>query len=149
LRLVLMPVSSALHQVLRGIRVGWKVMGMAIAATSVPACWVRPPIPAFGDLVPIRVHLRRDWFRTGGGPRDVPSAAPRGVRCAAPPGDSLRASARSFSGDCASDGAAVSQRQRSTRLQRPGPRAVLLGVGCAVLVGTLVWVATFPISISI
>jgi hypothetical protein len=37
----------------------------------------------------------------------------------------------------------------STRLQRPGPRAVLLGVGCAVLVGTLVWVATFPISLSI
>jgi hypothetical protein len=37
----------------------------------------------------------------------------------------------------------------STRLQRPRPRAVLLGVGCAVLVGTLVWVATFPISISI
>jgi hypothetical protein len=36
----------------------------------------------------------------------------------------------------------------STRLQRPGPRAVLLGVGCALLVGTLVWVATFPISIS-
>jgi hypothetical protein len=37
----------------------------------------------------------------------------------------------------------------STRLQRPGPRAVLLGVGCGVLVGTLVWVATFPISSSI
>jgi hypothetical protein len=37
----------------------------------------------------------------------------------------------------------------STRLQRPRPRAVVLGVGCAVLVGTLVWVATFPISISI
>jgi hypothetical protein len=36
----------------------------------------------------------------------------------------------------------------STRLQRPGPRAVLLGVGCALLVGTLVWVATCPISIS-
>jgi hypothetical protein len=35
----------------------------------------------------------------------------------------------------------------STRLQRPRPRAVLLGVGCAVLVGTLVWVATFPLSI--
>jgi hypothetical protein len=34
----------------------------------------------------------------------------------------------------------------STRLQRPRPRAVLLGVGCAVLVGTLVWVATFPVS---
>jgi hypothetical protein len=37
----------------------------------------------------------------------------------------------------------------STRLQRPRPRAVVLGVGCAVLVGTLVWVATSPISISI
>jgi hypothetical protein len=37
----------------------------------------------------------------------------------------------------------------STRLQRPRPRAVVLGVGCAVLVGTLGWVATFPISISI
>jgi hypothetical protein len=37
----------------------------------------------------------------------------------------------------------------STRLQRPRPRAALLGVGCAVLVGTLVWVATFPVSISV
>ena len=37
----------------------------------------------------------------------------------------------------------------STRLQSPGPRAVLLGLGCAVLVGTLAWVATFPVSISI
>jgi hypothetical protein len=37
----------------------------------------------------------------------------------------------------------------STRLQRPRPRAVLLGVGCAVLVGTLAWVATFPLSVSI
>lgn len=36
----------------------------------------------------------------------------------------------------------------STRLQSPRPRAVLLGVGCAVLVGALAWVATFPISIS-
>jgi hypothetical protein len=36
-----------------------------------------------------------------------------------------------------------------TRLQRPRPRAVLLGVGCAVLVGTLAWVATFPLSVSI
>jgi hypothetical protein len=35
----------------------------------------------------------------------------------------------------------------STRMQSPRPRAVLLGVGCAVLVGALVWVATFPISI--
>lgn len=36
----------------------------------------------------------------------------------------------------------------STRMQGPRPRAVLLGVGCAVLVGALAWVATFPISIS-
>jgi hypothetical protein len=36
----------------------------------------------------------------------------------------------------------------STRLHRPRPRAVVLGIGCAVLVGTLVWVATFPISSS-
>jgi hypothetical protein len=35
----------------------------------------------------------------------------------------------------------------STRLHRPRPRAVVLGVGCAVLVGTLIWVATFPIGI--
>jgi hypothetical protein len=34
----------------------------------------------------------------------------------------------------------------STRLQRPGPRAVVLGVGCAVLAGTLAWVATLPLS---
>jgi hypothetical protein len=33
----------------------------------------------------------------------------------------------------------------STRLQRPRPRAVVLGIGCAVPVGTLVGVATFPI----
>jgi hypothetical protein len=36
----------------------------------------------------------------------------------------------------------------STRLRRPRPRAVLLGVGCAVLVGAVAWVATFPVSIS-
>jgi hypothetical protein len=36
----------------------------------------------------------------------------------------------------------------STRLHRPRPRAVLLGVGCALLVGALAWVATFPINIS-
>ena len=36
----------------------------------------------------------------------------------------------------------------STRLHRPRPRAVLLGVGCALLVGALAWVATFPISSS-
>jgi hypothetical protein len=37
----------------------------------------------------------------------------------------------------------------STRVQRPRPRAVVLGVGCTVLLGTLVWVATFPVSMSI
>jgi hypothetical protein len=36
----------------------------------------------------------------------------------------------------------------TTRLRGPRPRTVLLGVGCAVLVGALAWVATFPISIS-
>jgi hypothetical protein len=34
----------------------------------------------------------------------------------------------------------------STRLHRPHARAVVLGIGCAVLVGTLIWVATFPAS---
>jgi hypothetical protein len=37
----------------------------------------------------------------------------------------------------------------STRVQRPRPRAVVLGVGCTVLLGTLVWVATSPVSLSI
>jgi hypothetical protein len=37
----------------------------------------------------------------------------------------------------------------STRLTGPRPRAVLLGIGCALLVGTLAWVATFPVNISI
>jgi hypothetical protein len=36
----------------------------------------------------------------------------------------------------------------STRLQRPRPRALVLGIGCAVLVGALAWVATFPLSFS-
>jgi hypothetical protein len=36
----------------------------------------------------------------------------------------------------------------SARLQGHRPRAVLLGLGCALLVGTLAWVATFPLSIS-
>jgi hypothetical protein len=37
----------------------------------------------------------------------------------------------------------------TTRLQRPRLRALVLGVGCAVPVGALAWVATFPVSISI
>jgi len=34
---------------------------MTVAATSVPACWVRPPIPAFGDRLSITITsvLRR------------------------------------------------------------------------------------------
>jgi hypothetical protein len=36
----------------------------------------------------------------------------------------------------------------STRLHRPRPQAAVLAIGCAVLVGTLAWVATFPISFS-
>jgi hypothetical protein len=34
----------------------------------------------------------------------------------------------------------------SSRLHRPHARAVALSIGCAVLVGTLIWVATFPVS---
>ena len=37
----------------------------------------------------------------------------------------------------------------STRLQRPRLRGVVLGIGCAVLVGTIAWVVTLPLSFSI
>ena len=37
----------------------------------------------------------------------------------------------------------------STKLRSQGLRQVLLGVGCAVFVGAAVWVATFPISVSL
>jgi hypothetical protein len=37
----------------------------------------------------------------------------------------------------------------STRLTRPGPRAAVLGAGCLLFVGTLIWVATSPVSISV
>ena len=37
----------------------------------------------------------------------------------------------------------------STRIGNPRARAVILGMGCVVLFGTLAWIATFPISISI
>ena len=37
----------------------------------------------------------------------------------------------------------------STKLPSPGPRKVLLAVGCLVFVGTLAWIATFPISLSV
>ena len=36
----------------------------------------------------------------------------------------------------------------SSRLGVPRARAVILSVGCAVLLGTIAWMATFPISLS-
>jgi hypothetical protein len=37
----------------------------------------------------------------------------------------------------------------STRIGNPRARVVILGLGCVVLLSTLAWIATFPISISI
>ena len=37
----------------------------------------------------------------------------------------------------------------STRIGNPTAPAVILGLGCVVLLGTLGWIATFPISLSI
>ena len=37
----------------------------------------------------------------------------------------------------------------STKLKHPRLRAVAVGVGCAVFLGTLVWIATSPISLSV
>ena len=37
----------------------------------------------------------------------------------------------------------------STRLQTPTLRKVLLAVGCAVFLGAVVWIATFPVSVAI
>ena len=37
----------------------------------------------------------------------------------------------------------------STRLTRPGPRTAVLALGCLLFVGTLIWVATFPVSVSV
>jgi hypothetical protein len=37
----------------------------------------------------------------------------------------------------------------STRIGNPRSRAVVLGLGCVVLLSTLAWIATFPISVSI
>ncbi len=37
----------------------------------------------------------------------------------------------------------------STKLHGEGPRKVILAVGCAVFIGTAVWIATFPVSISV
>jgi hypothetical protein len=37
----------------------------------------------------------------------------------------------------------------STKLTQPRFRVVLLSVGCAVFLGTLIWIATFPINLSV
>jgi hypothetical protein len=37
----------------------------------------------------------------------------------------------------------------STRLQSPPLRRVLLAVGCAVFLGTAIWLATFPVSVAV
>ena len=37
----------------------------------------------------------------------------------------------------------------STRLTRPGTRTAVLALGCLLFVGTLIWVATFPVSVSV
>jgi hypothetical protein len=37
----------------------------------------------------------------------------------------------------------------STRLQSPPLRKVLLAVGCAVFLGTAIWLATFPVSVAV
>ena len=37
----------------------------------------------------------------------------------------------------------------SAKLRTPGPRVALLVVGCVVFVGTAIWIATFPISLSV
>ena len=37
----------------------------------------------------------------------------------------------------------------STKLQTPGLRASLLVIGCVVFLGTLVWIATFPVSVAV
>jgi hypothetical protein len=37
----------------------------------------------------------------------------------------------------------------STKLRLPGARVALLGVGCVIFLGTLVWIATSPISVSV
>ena len=37
----------------------------------------------------------------------------------------------------------------STKLRTPGPRMVLVAIGCLVFVGAAAWIATFPISVSV
>jgi hypothetical protein len=37
----------------------------------------------------------------------------------------------------------------STRLRSPTPRMVVLGLGCTLFLGSLIWIATFPVSLSV
>jgi hypothetical protein len=37
----------------------------------------------------------------------------------------------------------------STRIATPGLRKVLLGIGCVLFVGTVIWIATFPVNVEI
>jgi hypothetical protein len=37
----------------------------------------------------------------------------------------------------------------STRVKAPGSRKVLLGIGCLLFLGTVTWIATFPVSVDI
>ena len=37
----------------------------------------------------------------------------------------------------------------STRLRSPTPRIAVLGLGYALFLGTLIWIATFPVSLSV
>src|SRR4029450_12661283 len=119
---VLMPVTSAWSKGLRGIRVGWKVMGMTVAATSVPACWVRPPIPALGDRLPISSTS----VLVGSEP--APGHPAGGAACGAPsaaPGDPAGWSKHRLLPPVvvwsASAGAAVGRLQRLSLLGRDQP----------------------------
>ena len=37
----------------------------------------------------------------------------------------------------------------STKLPSPGPRKAMLVVGCLLFVGTVIWIATFPVSLAV
>ena len=37
----------------------------------------------------------------------------------------------------------------STRLRSPTTRVVILGMGCALFLGSVIWIATFPVSLSV
>jgi hypothetical protein len=37
----------------------------------------------------------------------------------------------------------------STKLQSPVPRKALLALGCLLFLGTVSWIATFPVSLSV